>query len=598
DLKPSNVLISHDGDRPSARVIDFGVAKATAEPLTDKTLVTGIRQLVGTPLYMSPEQAGQSDLDIDTRSDIYTLGVLLYELLTGVLPFDPASFEGAGYAGIQHLICDIDPPRPSSRLSRSTSESSMVAENRRMDRRQLVGMLRGDLDAIVMKCLEKRRDRRYESAASLAEDISRFLRDEVVHARSPGFGYRARKFVHRNRIAAVASLLVTIALLSGSSLAVWGMIQARKDRDDALAAKAAESEQSRIATERAESLRRELYRSTIMRISDIVNSGTADPIKMDLDACDADLIHWEWRRLRMLADTSDETIATGAGAIRCIRFDPSGERYLLAEESERISLRSAIDHRTLRSLVHASPAVAARDVQFSLDGRRAASANDENSVFVWDVESGEVIRRIDLAFGNLLSVALDGDGGRIAVGSFWNDTYIFDVASGREMYRLKPPAHRARSLQFFDGGRLLMIGSLATDVCVFDVDRGVMVWHEPVGEFVIWSARVSPAEDVVVATSGDARIAGFGATSGDRLFDEHVDKVERGAMAIDDASGLIFLAAEDGLITAYDLKTGERRFVLRGHEAGVSSLAVNPRTGALLSTSSDGVIKRWDVRRN
>jgi serine/threonine-protein kinase len=219
DLKPANVLVTlHDGT-PVPKVIDFGIAKALGQQLTDKTLHTGFAQLVGTPLYMSPEQAALSGLDVDTRSDIYSLGVLLYELLTGTTPFGRERFKEAGYDEMRRVIREEEPPKPSTRLSTLGQAANTLSALRKSDPKRLSQLCRGELDWIVMKCLEKDRNRRYETASALASDVQRYLHDEPVEAGPPSAWYRFRKFARRQRTAlAVAGLvLLLLALLGGGA---------------------------------------------------------------------------------------------------------------------------------------------------------------------------------------------------------------------------------------------------------------------------------------------------------------------------------------------------------------------------------------------
>jgi tetratricopeptide (TPR) repeat protein len=219
DLKPSNLLVSRHEGTSVVKVIDFGVAKAVGQPLTGQTVYTHFQQMIGTPLYMSPEQAGMSELDIDTRTDIYALGALLYELLTGTTPLDKERLRGVSYEEIRRLIREEEPSRPSTRLSTLGQAAVTVSTHRQSDLHRLRRLFRGELDWIVMKCLEKDRNRRYETASALAADVQRYLHDEPVQACPPSVWYRFRKFARRNK-----RVLATTALLGMLLLVVAGSI--------------------------------------------------------------------------------------------------------------------------------------------------------------------------------------------------------------------------------------------------------------------------------------------------------------------------------------------------------------------------------------
>ncbi len=224
DLKPSNILVAPYDDKPVPKVIDFGLAKAMHQSLTEKTLYTAHETVLGTPLYMSPEQAQLNNLDVDTRADIYSLGVLLYELLTGTTPLERKRLKEAAWDEIRRMIREEEPPRPSVRLS-TTDTLPSLATFRHTEPARLKKLVRGELDWIVMKALEKDRTRRYETASGLARDIQRYLDDEVVEARPPSAGYRIGKFVRRHKGQVTGAGLVLLALLAGIAGTTWGLFR-------------------------------------------------------------------------------------------------------------------------------------------------------------------------------------------------------------------------------------------------------------------------------------------------------------------------------------------------------------------------------------
>jgi eukaryotic-like serine/threonine-protein kinase len=274
DIKPSNVMITLYDGKPVAKVIDFGVAKAIEQRLTERTLFTQYGTMIGTFEYMSPEQAEMSALAADTRSDTYSLGVLLYELLTGSTPLSGKRVKAAGYGEILRMIKEEEPPRPSTRLSDSGEALASISAQRHMEPAKLTKLVRGELDWIVMKCLEKDRNRRYETPHGLARDIQRYLDDEPVQAHPPSAMYRFRKFARRHRVALVTTGLVALALVLGTVVSVWQAVrgtraeglaqtrleaetEARQQADDAL--KQAKTNYD-LAEDRAAQIRRDLER--------------------------------------------------------------------------------------------------------------------------------------------------------------------------------------------------------------------------------------------------------------------------------------------------------------------------------------------------
>ncbi len=253
DLKPANILVGAVDGVPVPKVIDFGLAKAIGQPLSEQGDFTVFGAMLGTPMYMSPEQAETNNLDIDTRSDVYSLGVVLYELLTGTTPWDRKEFRRAVWQEMMRLIKEQDPPRPSARLSSSDLLPSVAAQ-RHIEPHQLTRLVQGELDWIVMKSLEKDRDRRYESANSFAADISRYLASEPVAAHPPSWAYRLRKFARRNRLAVLAASLIALALLAGLVGLIYGLLQADARRRIAQQSARTEKQLREKAEQRLEQL--------------------------------------------------------------------------------------------------------------------------------------------------------------------------------------------------------------------------------------------------------------------------------------------------------------------------------------------------------
>jgi non-specific serine/threonine protein kinase/serine/threonine-protein kinase len=234
DIKPSNILVGdHDGG-PLPKIIDFGLAKATGGRLTDRSLHTGMGQFLGTPAYMSPEQAALSDIDIDTRTDVYSLGLVLYELLTGALPFGKEESHQAGFLELQRRISEEEPPTPSTMLTKLLTSVDEVAEHRHTDPGALLKEVRGDLDWIVMKALERDRTRRYDTANGLALDVQRYLNREPILARPPSARYRATMFVHRNKLGVALASLLTIVFLAGTVGTAVGFFRAQREARKAI----------------------------------------------------------------------------------------------------------------------------------------------------------------------------------------------------------------------------------------------------------------------------------------------------------------------------------------------------------------------------
>jgi WD40 repeat protein/serine/threonine protein kinase len=592
DLKPSNVLVaSHDGT-PVVKIIDFGVAKAIGQQLTEKTVYTQFTQMVGTPLYMSPEQAGQSSLDVDTRTDIYALGVLLYELLTSTTPFNKERLGKASYDEIRRIIREEDPPRPSTRISTLGRASATVSTNRQSDPKRLSQLVRGELDWIVMKALEKDRGRRYETASAFAADVQRYLRDEPVEACPPSAWYRFRKFARRHKrgfLTASVVVLVVVLTAAASGVLIW---QANQDLRRAL-----ESERRGAYFQRIALAEREWASNNLSRMVAL------------LEQCPADLRGWEWYYLKRLRYRALPPLRHES-AVYSVAFSPGGQYLATATKDGFVRLWQAkTGQERQKWLAHDMNATA---VQFSPDGRYLATGSWDQTVKVWDVEKvlqGEVneplLRREHSS--RVWSVSFSPDGQRLASAGGREaqekgEVKVWDLNMGEEALTLSSfdPTRTVRCVQFSpDGRRLATCGNGLVQVWDAQTGRELLTWRDPQGLFQ--QVAFSPDGRRLAAVAGllvvypDEEVQVWDAHTGQEIFRlrGHVGGL-RGVAFSPDGRRLAS-AGRDQTIKLWDTATGQEVLTLRGHLDQVLGLAFSADGHQLASASVDNTVRIWDA---
>jgi WD40 repeat protein/serine/threonine protein kinase len=622
DLKPSNVLVAPYDGKPVVKVIDFGVAKATGQRLTDKTLFTGFGALVGTPEYMSPEQAEVNNQDIDTRSDIYSLGVLLYELLTGSTPLTRKRIKEAALLEVLRVIREEEPPKPSTRLSESKDSLPSISAQRHTEPAKLTKLVRGELDWIVMKALEKDCNRRYETANGFAMDVQRYLADEPVLACPPSAAYRFRKFVRRRRGPVLAATVILLLLIGGIVGTSLGLLQARtseqraqsaaikagEERDAANEARSAEKVQRERAEDLGGELRRRLYVAQMNMAGEAAAStyglGRVAELLSPWREGQPDLRGWEWYYLYGQCHPDLLTIPAASRGVLSLAWSPDGTRLATTQGPfgrpmicDAVTGKEAIALEWGDIQIRLGPL----SIAWSPDGTQLActyigkpmaspAGTDHGALAIWDAATGRRRLTVELSDQTLRCVAWAPDSSRLASAGVDKDIRILDAKTGKPKLTLKGHTAGVMSTAWsHDGTRLASA----------DERGGLRIWDVAAGKALLDTTTLSPPSAVSWSPDDSRLVCGgelqiWDTATRKRLGIRGGDWQVTSVAWSPDGMRLGF-GTNRGVVTIADAATGKTLSTRQGHSHAVPCVAWNPDGTRLASTSFDGTVKVWDA---
>ena len=611
DIKPSNIVVSLQDGKAVPKVIDFGVAKALGMPLTDKTIFTQQGQLVGTPEYMSPEQADQREKDIDTRTDIYSLGIVLYELLAGTLPFESKTLREAGYAAIGRIIKEQEPPRPSTKLSSLGADAAKVAQNRHTEVSTLVSSLHRELEWIPLMAIRKERELRYQTASGLAEDIQNYVDGHPLKAGPESALYRFKKILKKYR--AIAAAVASVAAILVISLVVITHLYFQSDKLRIAAiesGKVAVAEKNhadilRIKAEGAvEEKRKQAYFDTVKKIySDMKNTGSTEVPKM-LKECPEDLRNWEYDYLQNMYEQSSMTIpAYEMKWIRGISFTSDGSEIISAGLDGTVRSWDSMTGNELQRL-QMDPNISYMD--FSPDGRYGLTAA-KNVLNLWDLQKKTAKKIVVEQNQAVSSVIFSKDSKRFAAafGTAESMVRIWDIPTGQEIQHIFCGAEvRVVGMDFSpDGTQLaLIILSARTGLQLRDIASGRLLREAFEYDFskkepglIFSDVEFDVTGDYILTAHWDQTRVWYAETLQIKTTVPSVVQ-EGSSRAIFSPDGSAFVTGGgSNLLKIWDFKTGRCLRTLQIPSGSITCFAYNPDGTRLAAGDNSGMIKLWDI---
>ena len=619
DLKPSNILVATQDGEAKPKVIDFGIAKATQFDLTDKTVFTQFEQFMGTPAYMSPEQVAMDSSDIDTRSDIYSLGVLLYELLTGKTPLEARELTSGGYDEMRRRIREVDPPRPSNRLGNLTVEElTTVASSRGVEPGKLGPTVRGDLDWIVLKAMDKDRNRRYASASEFADDIQRYLRSEPVTAVKPSLAYLFGKFTRRHRAALSVAACFLLLLIAGATVSTGQAIKAKEEENKAVFA-FNEADEARLAAMtaqgREQALRHVAERTAYAASMTLAQGDWAnqnyDRVRRSLARTEGyEKRGYEWQYWKRMTHLHSSSFPTYAGGVRTFSVNRDGDRGAFVMNNNTIEIRSLPDGEVIST--YSGHPIYISTAKFTPDGSRVISCGGAffgGTIRIWDPETGAEL----VARGNELetphrddvgsrprALAISPDGKFFVTGGEGNALNLWETETGRKVARLAEDAARdrwnwvERAAFTTDGRHVVFTAKWIMGIC--NVETGQLTDSRLIsdGDVVgrqFWNVVAIPGTSRMAVQQG-GNIAVYDTAGG--AFSAPLLEVPVGGSLAVSPAGDRLVANHSGDAIVIDLHTGEELFTLRGGCGAAQFLGSSTR---IVATDGDREVTFWDGRK-